>query len=167
VTDELKIDRPVKGDVQYSNKSTVPQIGPAEFLAEIDRALAAPGVTGLVWEQYTPFFNDGDPCEFSLGEVRVLLDGVDENTEDDYDLEYERGVSDYDTYHSGGVYPWGGDLDAVNWVDFNGVSGRTVYELLRSLNAGSWENVALSNFGDHAVVTATPEGFSVDYYEHD
>jgi hypothetical protein len=167
VTNEnLTVDRPITGDVQRSYHDDVPQVDAATFLAEVDRALETPGVRGLVWEQYTPYFNDGEPCEFSVGDVRVLLDGVDEDTED-FDLEYGDSVSDYDTYRHGGTYPYGGDLDAVNWVDFNGVSGRTLYELIRSLNTAAWENVARANFGDHAQVTATPEGFNVEYYEHD
>ena len=31
----------------------------------------------------------------------------------------------------------------------------------------AFEAVARTNFGDHAEVTATPEGFSVEDYEHD
>lgn len=166
--DTLTVDRPIKGDITRSYHHDTPQVDAATFLAEVDRALAVPGVRGLVWEQYTPYFNDGEPCEFSVYEVRVLIDGVDEDSED-FDTEYRESVSTYDVYNYGSGYPQrdGSNWDEVSWVDFNGVSGRTIYELLHSLKTASWENVARANFGDHAEVTATRDGFSVEYYEHD
>ena len=35
------------------------------------------------WDQYTPYFNDGDSCHFCVHEIRRI------NEEDIYDLEYE------------------------------------------------------------------------------
>ena len=32
-----------------------------------------PEVVGFKWKQYTPTFNDGDPCEFYLGEPDYIL----------------------------------------------------------------------------------------------
>lgn len=168
--DALKIDRPITGDEpQRSYQSVVAQLSAAEFLAEIDRALAVPGVRGLVWEQYTPYFNDGDPCEFSLGEVRVILEGDGDEDGCDENREYSTGWSTWDL-HSGGAYPAsnGSNWDEVVWETLhNDVSGRTVYELIQSLKPNAWESVARTNFGDHAQVTATAEGFNVEYYEHD
>lgn len=169
--DALKIDRPVTGDKpQHGDKSTVSQLSPTEFLAEIDRALATPGVRGLVWEQYTPYFNDGDACEFSLSDVRVILTG-DGNDEDWYDQgrEYSTGWSTWDLY-SGRAWPAndGSNWGEIEWITLpDDISGRTVYELIKSLKFSAWENVARANFGDHAQVTATAEGFNVEYYEHD
>lgn len=44
-----------------------------------------PHVKTLGWRQYTPFFSDGDPCEFGVHElcVRMVEDG-EEYDEDDY-----------------------------------------------------------------------------------
>ncbi len=42
----------------------------AEFKTFLD---AHPNVLGFVWEQYTPYFNDGDPCEFGVREIRVIF----------------------------------------------------------------------------------------------
>lgn len=38
------------------------------------------------WQQYTPYFNDGDPCEFSVNEAEYLLVGEDLDSEDWHDL---------------------------------------------------------------------------------
>lgn len=37
-----------------------------------------PGITGVVWTQYTPYFNDGDTCEFSVHEATFTNAPVDE-----------------------------------------------------------------------------------------
>ena len=34
-----------------------------------------PEVETLKWTQYTPYFNDGSPCEFSVGELHAWLKG--------------------------------------------------------------------------------------------
>lgn len=164
------VDRPITGDEpQKPFQSSVEQLTAAEFLAEIDRVLAAPGVSGLIWEQYTPYFNDGDPCEFSLHEVRLLIDGYDE--EKHGEPEYGTGVSAYDTFswRSNAPYPKHdkSNWDEVEWYDFGETTGREIRALLQDLNTSGWESVAQENFGDHAQVTATADGFNVEFYEHD
>ena len=56
-------------------------------------------VNGVRWTQYVPGFNDGEPCEFTLGEIIVEFKGID--NEEDYepvtvfsqeDLNYYRGL---------------------------------------------------------------------------
>lgn len=32
-----------------------------------------PWLEALRWEQYTPYFNDGDPCNFMVGEFTLIL----------------------------------------------------------------------------------------------
>ena len=54
-----------------------------------------PQCVALRWAQYTPFFNDGDPCVFHLHEVEYKLVGDEEflcewdreDHEDDHDVE--------------------------------------------------------------------------------
>lgn len=40
-------------------------------------------VEQLFWNQYTPWFNDGDSCEFSTSDVQLVL--VDDETEEKYE----------------------------------------------------------------------------------
>lgn len=43
---------------------------------------AHPEIGRIEWTQYTPYFNDGDPCVFSINEVYFLrLDEIDEESE--------------------------------------------------------------------------------------
>jgi hypothetical protein len=55
---------PVEGDIVGAEKQTVQQ--PLEDLAPLMQAvLDNPFVHDFGWRQYTPYFNDGDPCVFN------------------------------------------------------------------------------------------------------
>ena len=45
---------------------------------------ARPEVLAVTWKQYTPYFNDGDTCEFSVGGWSVRLKDTAEDSEGDY-----------------------------------------------------------------------------------
>jgi len=192
MSEDLKINRPIKGDVQFGSTARVPQKGVTEFLDAIDGLLAVDGVEDVAWVQYIPSFNDGDPCEFSVQEVYVKLDkrffseeelaNMDEEDDEDYGLEEQsRRASDYSlrkTNYSNPGRPERVGLDYKEWqkqdaiwreanstYDLNGQDTRTIYDALAKLNMAEFEDVVRSNFGDNATVTATTDGFEVDYYE--
>lgn len=53
---------------------------------------AHPEVESVRWQMWIPGFNDGDPCEFTVGDPRVRLYErleADEELEDDEDLDEE------------------------------------------------------------------------------
>lgn len=192
MTNQFKIeDRPISGDIQARDKAPVNQISAQEFLDAIDKVLAVPGVTGLVWDQYTPYFNDGEPCEFSVHDVRVLLgnetaddaaDGEGESLfDDDSYVEYSKGYSTADLYtakEGGNKWEaWSGsywsknralDKSKVSFIASDGTDLEPIFDALSAFpSTDSWEAVAQASFGDHAEVTATKEGFSVEFYDHD
>jgi hypothetical protein len=45
-----------------------------------------PNISSLKWTQFTPYWNDGEPCEFSVAGI-VIVD-QDENETDEYDEDY-------------------------------------------------------------------------------
>lgn len=53
-----------------------------------------PQIQYVYWTQYTPYFNDGDPCEFGVNEKSISLD---EHTED---FDEEAGIQSYMLNHS-------------------------------------------------------------------
>jgi hypothetical protein len=59
---------PVKGEHPgyYTERRSVPQKSAAELKATIDAIFATGIVDAIVWHQYTPYFNDGDPCVFHM-----------------------------------------------------------------------------------------------------
>lgn len=48
-----------------------------------------PELKSISWVQYTPYFNDGDPCEFRVGDFYHLLEG-DGETDSIWDQRYLR-----------------------------------------------------------------------------
>lgn len=59
----------------------------AELFAEF--FTAHPQVLAVRWRQYTPAFNDGEPCEFRVGEYTLKLLGSADDAGDD-----ENGFTD-------------------------------------------------------------------------
>jgi hypothetical protein len=41
-----------------------------------------PQIENIFWRQYTPYFNDGEPCEFSVHDVSFTLVGDDDSDSD-------------------------------------------------------------------------------------
>lgn len=162
----------IQGDIIRRDRSQVPQASPLEFLSFIDTLLALPGVTAVGWTQYTPYFNDGDPCEFSVGEISLQLDPeVFGEVEDDdtWGLEGDNWISSYglkQMIDRSLPYPQKYQDSNYRW-EINGIDTKPYAEAMKGWDAGSFEAVAAENFGDHATVTATRDGFSVDYLEHD
>lgn len=50
-----------------------------------------PNLQAIKWRQYTPYFNDGDACTFSVHDSYVLLDGAEEDS-GDYGDGFEEGA---------------------------------------------------------------------------
>lgn len=96
-----------------------------------------PDVEAVRWRQYTPYFNDGDPCTFSVHDFSYLKPGE---------------TAGYD-----------GDQDGFR----SGWDPKELPEYMRSDLPEIPDEVLLAVFGDHVQVTATPGGFEVEEYSHD
>jgi hypothetical protein len=106
------------------------------FKAEFKSAFESnPDVKAMRWNQYTPYFNDGDECVFGVNDLMVKA----ENPED---------AEDADGFAS----LWGGNKNEP---------------LLKWWNSIQCDEAFLAAFGNHCQITATPEGFEVDGYDHD
>jgi hypothetical protein len=103
------------------------------------QSLCTDKVTSFRFTAYTPYFNDGDPCRFSINEIYGKWAGLEEDAGD-----YEDG---YDTYPE----------DADIKKDFEAISS-AVYE-----NSKFIEKV----LGDGIQVTVTKDSVDVDRYDHD
>jgi hypothetical protein len=118
---------------------------------------ANPEVHVVGWRQYTPYFNDGDTCEFNCYAEYAFVS----NAKDYENIQWgeysgdEEGVwvadSDY-----GDTEP---DLIPQSVIDNT--------DALRSLLSKIDDDVFLDMFGDHVQVFATREGFDVQEYSHD
>ena len=116
------------------------EFGKAALSEEFKKVFDAhPDLKAIRWRQYTPYFNDGDPCTFRVGEVYAKFADTDEE-EGDYGDGFESNYGDRRKTPAG---------EAVSSI------GRIDKEIFEAV------------FGDHCQVTATREGFDVEEYSHD
>lgn len=116
------------------------------------------GVDVVRWRQYTPYFNDGDACEFSVGDPYVLLSGAKDVIGD-----YEDGfLSSWDfKYYKEDEFPnhTKEQLDKV---------AEALEVFAKAICSTDVEPFMEDLFGDHAEVTVYADGrFDVDDYSHD
>lgn len=173
---------PVEGDINKADKR-VPQKPLSELEPLIRAVLADEYIHSFGWTQYTPYFNDGDPCVFSVGEpwFKSVDDVSGKKSDPDGDEDYDEG--DDDSYSIGyGRHPSLGEQDweydnPRDWENRRKIYGPyqgghqasfTVCAALNdAINSGAFEDVLLEAFGDHARVQVTAQGITVDTYEHD
>lgn len=169
MTDETKtiLGRPINGDVDKRYFKPVEQWGAERLIADLDAIFAAdPNISAINWRQYTPYFNDGDPCEFSAylnEDGLVAYDRVPTHWSWDeaYDDEGEIRV-ETDSYFRHGEY------DRERGYVFTLKDIPAAAEVIQLLsNFQHYEAVCREHFGEHSQVIATRDGFNVEYYEHD
>lgn len=150
------LGRPVTGEISGSVEPRAEQKPGEELLPLLDAVLAAENVEAIRWSQFTPYFNDGEPCIFGAGQVEVKLAGDDTSgyDEDGYIsagemVDYRRSGSGY----SSTVKP----------------QYEHLYRALLTLDdeLDHFEDFLHGSFGDHAQVTATRDGFHIADFDHD
>lgn len=151
--------RPVTGDIGYQYASRSEQWPDEQFLPLLDAVLNAPGVESVKWHQYTPSFNDGDPCTFSLGEIGVRLTDTDEDSEE--------GV-----YEDGYIGTYNISVGQGSWPNYTRKPKPGFEELFPALEKlengiGHFEILLETTFGNGSEIVATLDGFKVGYYDHD
>ncbi len=151
------LGRTVSGEITRNTRKNRKTQKPGKyFLPLLDAVLAQPNVHSVRWTQYTPYFNDGDPCIFGVNGVLVkLLDG------DPEDGDYGDGYIDG---YAMRVYSEGYKQKPSVKPEFE-----SLYPVFNALEEQieHFEDFFQESFGDHAKVTATSAGFEVEFYEHD
>jgi hypothetical protein len=136
---------------------------PLEELAPLMQALIDDdGIAWFSWQQWTPYFNDGGPCEFSVhSELAVCLDDVDD---DDY---WDAGVTG--NKHLGSrprQWTGAGYRDGAYTGPDEARYDRCL-SLEKALESGSFDDVLLEHFGDHAAVRVSRDGIFIEHYQHE
>lgn len=115
-----------------------------------------PEVTYVTWTQYTPYFNDGDTCEFRVGDIS-FTNASKEELDNVYYGEYDG--EDESVF----VYPcW-----RKEEVPLTEEQKKVIDDFTKICNSRTFEDIMLFTFGDHVRVIGSREGFSVEEYEHD
>lgn len=160
---------PIEGDIT-PGATRCEQKHIEEFQPILQAVLDDPSIIEFGWRQATPYFNDGDPCEFSVYGAWARTTS-DENVEDEYELDL-----DGDHPSLGRVEGiWGPDPERPGrekrlGEKFTGPD-RARYdrcqELRGAVECGAFEHVLLEAFGDHATITVRRDGIEVEFYSHD
>lgn len=149
------LGRPVRGVIDKTRGASEEQWGPERFIELVDGVLAVDGVEAVKWQQYTPYFNDGEPCEFGIYQVFVKLTGVSEE-----EGEYENGW-----FYEGDLRPYNSDTRKYEVKPEYAGALAAINGLEQ--NMGHFEHFLSDTFGDHAEVIATTDGFDVEHYDHE
>lgn len=109
----------------------------------------------ISWTQYTPWFNDGDTCEFSTYAHSPKVNGWEENSWW-YGLDKEsddkgEGEDEEDASDSGKALKLSNELY------------KEILTILNILDEDDYKEI----FGDHVKVVITKEGYEVEEYRHD
>lgn len=109
-----------------------------------------PDLESFTWSQYTPYFNDGDECVFSVNRENIGINGEEMEYFGDVecDVEYRANQAD------------GNDLPALQKKMAH---MKAVGMFLNNYT----DDDLLDMFEDHAQVTVTRKGATTEYYNHD
>ena len=131
-----------------------------------------PGITAVIWSQYTPYFNDGEPCVFRRQDPSFTNASEDEmknvTTWGEYDGE-DKSVWACEGSISrvlSGHHEWHKEL-AEQILNAGGVDVASCEVIENVFASSEMEDIFETLFGDHVKVTATRKGFDIDEYDHD
>lgn len=132
---------PITGDYNSGHEG-VEQYPLADFQLIFGELMQDETITEVGWQQYTPYFMDGDPCYFGIHGgpwVKPFSRKFDDEYEED-DYKYDGAYNDPRPH---------------------------VKAFYEALHSGHFEHVLVELFGDHALVTVTRDEIRVEYYSHD
>jgi hypothetical protein len=107
-----------------------------------------PQVKAVVWRQYTPYFNDGEPCEFSVHDPEFFFEGEDPEEDNGHD-----------------AWSLGNEKYRPSIEICSQETAAACSELAKEI--GRLDDALEELFGDHVKVVVTADGVSVDEYDHD
>lgn len=153
--DKTFMGLPIEGDTGYRWARTPQE--PVENLYNDLKAAFDAGVVGIMWEQYTPAWNDGEACEFSVRDPKVTTNAIVaeawlDGTEPDLSLAYpEEDFGEYDEY----MYE--------QWSDHP--DGKHVNDISVPVDAAKYEDALRSKFGNNIKVIVTPGRVVTEEYD--
>ena len=110
-------------------------------------------IKSIGWNQYTPYFNDGDECIFSANFDYLLINQI---SEDD--------LNDDDNFYDEQIWKAGGYIDNPNYIK---AEGDLIIEFKQVLNSIP-EEFFKELFGDHVTVVLESDGnITTEEYSHD
>jgi hypothetical protein len=113
-----------------------------------------PILQSFSWTQYTPYFNDGEQCEFSANTDYLHLEYVDGTSDDDFSLSSHEWKLKRGGDYSGRAYT----------ANEHNLAGAAVAEFLQQFDQDTLKFM----FGDHVRITVDRDGnVTTDEYDHE
>lgn len=152
---------PVQGDITRGMDRKDQR--PIEELQPILQAvLDDPSIVEFGWQQYTPYFNDGEPCTFSVSGTWVRTTADEDADEDELEMWGHRSLGKIPGEFNEQTRKWESKPyegpDEARYVRCK--------ELEKAIEGGEFEHVLLDAFGDHAEITVCRDGIEIEFYEH-
>jgi len=121
-----------------------------------------PKLLSFSWNQYTPYFNDGDECTFRVNTDSLIPDFTDESAED-HDYEYNTGESVWNPKTK--KYE---DLPITDEKKLNNEAYKELVEIVEAID----DDTMKATYGNHITVTVSKNEdgtlkTSTEDYEHD
>jgi len=121
----------------------------------------------IVWNQYTPYFADGDPCTFRVNEMYASTTMYEGGRGEEMEGVIEGKPSQYyfDNYPTN---EWCKSVvEKYNSLDEDErKTSENVQQFLNLINKIP-DEIYESLFGDHVTVIATADGIETEEYDHD
>lgn len=113
-------------------------------------------VKAIKFQAFTPYFNDGDSCVYTIHDFRIQLDNNNEGGDYDDGFYSSYELSRNDKYLSKELEKYSFDLreklsNNLN-IFYREVADKDLFEIV---------------FGDHVQVTVNQTEFEIEEYEHD
>jgi hypothetical protein len=121
-----------------------------------------PKLNRFSWNQYTPYFNDGEECVFRVNTYSLIPDFTDEPGED-HDYEYTKGDSIWNS--SARKYE---DVPVSDEKKLNNEAYDEIYDIITAID----EVTMKAMYGNHITVTVSKNedgslSTSTEDYDHD
>lgn len=166
---------PVVGDIIHRDPKD--QQRPLEEFAPLLQAvLDDPTIVEVGWTQYTPHFNDGDPCEFRVrgtwfrtAENAAASASEDADDEDGDDDTWQLSLSSNESLGNR-RRTWNRETGSHEYSAYVGPDEARYDRCVAlddALGSGAFDEVLLAAFGDHAEITVKKDGIQIDFYNHD
>ena len=121
----------------------------------------SPRLSSFGWSQYTPYFNDGDTCVFSVNIDYLYING---QSVDDSEWINKKNITKYGEWNREKKEYIGREEEDNPNYDQELVD---IYEEISSFLSNFDNDFYMSKFGDHVEITITSTGIDVLECEHD
>ncbi len=120
-----------------------------------------PKIKSFGWTQYTPYFNDGESCQFSVNTDYIKVNG---EYADDQDWISPKNILSYGKWDSVSK-SYVGREEAIN-PNYDEELVKATDEIRDFLGHFN-EDFYHSQYGDHVEITVSESGVNISEYDHD